>query len=358
MREINIDQTDKVSNTFRHNHCFENDFLVNSHESDNEEATKSSELTETEIKKQLASRLAPQPCQLIGEDVSYRLDKKVPQWPIEYVLIWFNLIGGSDFIKNLLENRVDGDLLLRITEDELRDDIGIHNGIMNKRIMRELNNLKQSADYSSIDSTGLNSVLKSINSEYSVYTYPMLNAGVNVDSLRFLTDDQLKNVCGISNGIHRSCIKDSIQKMSGYTENVDKPFDVFISYRRSTSYVLASLLKVYLEIRDYKVFIDMKRSNDAKYRHDVLQTVKQSKNFIIALTQDSLDGDIESLDMISEEVATAKQSQCNIIPVLDDFSWSSPVPDDLKNLNMYNSISWAHDYQDACVNKLVKFMIK
>uniref|UniRef100_A0A2S2PBG3 Sterile alpha and TIR motif-containing protein 1 n=1 Tax=Schizaphis graminum TaxID=13262 RepID=A0A2S2PBG3_SCHGA len=308
---------------------------------------------------QLASGLAPQPCQLIGEEVSYRLNKKVPQWPIEYVLIWFNLIGGSDFIKNVLENRVDGDLLLRITEDELRDDIGIHNGLMNKRIMRELNNLKQSADYSSIDSTGLNSVLKSINSEYSVYTYPMLKAGVNVDSIRFLTDDQLKNVCGISNGIHRSCIKDLIQKISGYTENVDKPFDAFISYRRSTSNVLASLLKVCLDIRGYKVFIDLKRSNDAKHRHDVLQTVKKSKNFIIALTQDSLDGVIEPLDMIREEVATAKQSQCNIIPVLDDFSWStSPVPDDLKNLNMYNSISWVHDYQDACVNKLVKFMIK
>jgi hypothetical protein len=53
MREINIDQTYKVSNTFRHRHCFENDFLVNNHKSDNKEATKSSELTETEIQKQL-----------------------------------------------------------------------------------------------------------------------------------------------------------------------------------------------------------------------------------------------------------------------------------------------------------------
>lgn len=53
------------------------------------------------------------------------------------------------------------------------------------RFVRELNNLKQSADYSSIDTTDLNSFLKSINLEYSVYTYPMLIAGVTRDSMRY-----------------------------------------------------------------------------------------------------------------------------------------------------------------------------
>jgi len=69
-------------------------------------------------------------------------------------------------------------------------------------------------------------------------------------------------------------------------------------------HVYYSLLKVYLEIRGYKVFIDVKRSNDAKYRNNVLQTVKQSKNFITVLMPDSLDThlmvsldeDIEFLD--------------------------------------------------------------
>lgn len=53
--------------------------------------------------------------------------------------------------------------------------------------MRELDNLKQSADYSSKDPTGLHSFLKSIDPEfdYGVYTYPMLNAGINMNTIRW-----------------------------------------------------------------------------------------------------------------------------------------------------------------------------
>jgi len=50
--------------------------------------------------------------------------------------------------------------------------------------MREIHNLKRLADYSSRDSTNLNSFLQSIGSEFSVYTYSMLNAGVDKDSIR------------------------------------------------------------------------------------------------------------------------------------------------------------------------------
>ncbi|XP_060881318.1 NAD(+) hydrolase sarm1-like isoform X2 [Metopolophium dirhodum] len=314
-----------------------------------------------------ASRLADQSCQLIAVEVPYRLNISVHQWSAEDVRKWFKKNGFSDIANNLLENRVDGDLLLRLTEDELKNEIGIHNGIMKNRFIRELNNLKQSADYSSIDTTDLNSFLKSIRSEYSVYTYPMLNAGVKRDSMRLLTDDQLKNDCGISNGVHRNCILASIKEMPVYVENTDKPYDVFISYKRSTDSLLASLLKVYLKIRGYNVFLDVKRSDDAKSRHHVLQTVRQTKNFIIVLTPGSLDknfmdssaGDIETLDFICEEVTTAEQAQCNIIPVLDNsFTWPPPalLPDDLKNLCNYNSINWVHEYQEACVKKLVTFV--
>jgi hypothetical protein len=58
--------------------------------------------------------------------------------------------------------------------------------------MRELDNLKQSADYSSKDPTGVQSLLESIGSKYTVYTYPMLNAGINRNSIR-LADFQYFN---------------------------------------------------------------------------------------------------------------------------------------------------------------------
>lgn len=51
--------------------------------------------------------------------------------------------------------------------------------------MRELHKLKILADYSCIDPTNLNSFLQSIGSEFSIYTYSMLNAGIDCDSIRY-----------------------------------------------------------------------------------------------------------------------------------------------------------------------------
>lgn len=81
------------------------------------------------------------------------------------------------------------------------------------RFTRELQNLKKMADYSSRDTGNLNTFLQGIGAEFSIYTYSMLNAGVDKDSIRNLSEDQLTNECGISNSIHRLRILDSIKSM-------------------------------------------------------------------------------------------------------------------------------------------------
>ncbi len=50
--------------------------------------------------------------------------------------------------------------------------------------------------------------------------------------------------CGIINFIHRQLIYDAILEENGIYDYLDnKPLDAFISYRRSTGSLLASLLK-------------------------------------------------------------------------------------------------------------------
>lgn len=66
------------------------------------------------------------------------------------------------------------------------------------------------ADYSSRDTGNLNSFLQSIGAEYTIYTYSMLNAGVDKESIRSLKEDQLENECAIANRIHRLRILDAI----------------------------------------------------------------------------------------------------------------------------------------------------
>lgn len=192
----------------------------------------------------IASKYAAQTLRLIGEEVPHKLSQQVPLWSTEDVKEWVKQTGFALYSDSFIESKVDGDLLLQLTEDMLRDDIGLKNAILRKRFMRELSHLKKMADYSSCDKSSLNEFLQTLDPAFCTYTYNMLNAGVDKKQLRLLSEDQLLVECGIVNSIHRQRICDAIRGESGcYDYSDNKPLDAFISYRRSTGSQLASLLK-------------------------------------------------------------------------------------------------------------------
>lgn len=200
----------------------------------------------------IASKFAAQALRLIGEEVPHKLSQQVPLWSVEDVSQWVKQIGFTEYIKNFYDSRVDGDLLLQLTEENLREDIGISNGIRRRRFKRELENLKKMADYSSKDVACINYFLQNIGPEFSIYTYSMLNAGVDKESLKNLMEEQLIVECGITNSIHRTRILNSIKCLEtslamSSEDSMDKTLDVFVSYRRSNGSQLASLLKVSLK---------------------------------------------------------------------------------------------------------------
>lgn len=51
-------------------------------------------------------------------------------------------IGFEKYADAFAKNMVDGDLLLLITEEDLKRDIQISSGLLRKRFMRELESLK------------------------------------------------------------------------------------------------------------------------------------------------------------------------------------------------------------------------
>ena len=126
----------------------------------------------------IASKYAAQALRLIGEEVPHKLSQQVPTWSVEDVKEWVKQIGFSQYADSFEESRVDGDLLLQLSEEMLREDIEMRNGILRRRFLRELQNLKKMADYANVDPTNLNEFLQSLGNEYSVYTYDMLMAGV------------------------------------------------------------------------------------------------------------------------------------------------------------------------------------
>ena len=250
----------------------------------------------------IASKYAAQALRLIGEEVPHKLSQQVPLWSTKDVMEWVKQIGFEELALNFVESRVDGDLLLQLTEDNLKEDIGLTNGIRRRRFTRELQNLKKMADYSSRDTGNLNSFLQSIGQEFSIYTYSMLNAGVDKDSIKNLTEDQLIAECGIANSIHRLRILDSIKNMqhnqfsSCESESPDKSLDVFVSYRRSNGSQLASLLKVHLQLRGFSVFIDVERLEAGKFDNNLLQSIRQAKHFLLVLTPKALERCIQDTE--------------------------------------------------------------
>ena len=81
---------------------------------------------------------------------------QVPSWNVSDVAGWIKKIGFDKYGVELLvkEYCVDGDLLLKLEETNLKDDLGIKNGIHRKLFLRELDSLKKNADYSTGDTYG------------------------------------------------------------------------------------------------------------------------------------------------------------------------------------------------------------
>lgn len=315
----------------------------------------------------IASKYAAQALQLIGEELPHKLSQQVPLWTEVDVKEWVRQIGFDTYTNAFLNSRVDGDLLLQLSEDMLKEDIGIQNGILRKRFLRELSQLKRMADYTSCDTTYLNHVLQGLGPEFSQYTYQMLRCGIQKDTLKYISEEHLSKDCGIDNSIHRLKIAHAIRGLAHINEDdeeeVDKQksLDVFVSYRRSNGSQLASLLKVHLQLRGFSVFIDVERLEAGKFDNNLLNSIRQAKHFLLVLTPNALErctGDTECKDWVHKEIVEALQSQCNIIPILDNFQWPEPetLPEDMRAVCYFNGVRWIHDYQDACVDKLERFM--
>ena len=98
-----------------------------------------------------------------------------------------------------------------------------------------------------------------------------------------------------------------------------------------------------------------------KFDSNLLQSIQSARNFILVLTSGALDrcmNDNEQKDWIHKEVACALDSDCNIIPVFDNFLMpkSEDLPVAMRPLTSYNGVNWVHEYQTACMDKIVRFI--
>ncbi|XP_078080745.1 NAD(+) hydrolase SARM1 [Mustelus asterias] len=313
------------------------------------------------------STLAKKALQLMGEEVPRRLSATVLNWKPGEVQTWLQQIGFMVYCERFLELQVDGDLLLMITDTELREDLRISSSITRRRFLRELTELKTYANYSSCDPSNVADWLGSIGPHFRQYTYNLLHCGIGRATLSGVTDQQLQSDCQIEIGFHRSSILAAGKgllipslSLDSQQTTLDEP-DVFISYRRTTGSQLASLLKVHLQLRGFSVFIDVEKLEAGKFEDKLCQSVKKAKNFVLVLSANALDkcmGDAAMKDWVHREIVMAMNSRKNIVPVTDNFTWPDPnaLPEDMRGILNFNGILWSHEYQDASIEKILRFL--
>ncbi|XP_048836798.1 NAD(+) hydrolase SARM1 [Brienomyrus brachyistius] len=310
-----------------------------------------------------ARRLATRALAMMSEDVPRRVLPSVANWKSGEVQKWLKQIGFSAYCERFQELQVDGDLLLNITDHDLCHDLGMSQCLARKRFVRELRVLKTYADYSMCDPNNLADWLATVDPAFRQYTYSLVQSRVDRQNLLQITDQQLESDCHVANGIHRAKILSATRRFSKPSlvdSGPDGP-DVFISYRRTTGSQLASLLKVHLQVRGFSVFIDVEKLEAGKFEEKLIQSVQRARNFILVLSANALDkcmGDEAMKDWVHKEIVTALNSQKNIVPVIDSFVFPEPgtLPADMRPILNFNGIQWSHEYQEATIEKILRFL--
>ena len=295
-------------------------------------------------------------------------------WSVEEVASWVKKIGfpAAAFV----EAGVDGDLLLQLDEKNLKEDLNMTNGIHRKRFLRELTGLRKAADYSSKDTSNMAGFLATaVGPDYKAYTYDLLRHDLSLELMKRVNEADLHDMlkeAGVKSAIHRLHIIEAVyesantddngyvsQLSGGSSNNSDGVVDVYVSYPRRGGAELASLIKMNLQLRGFSVYADAHDS--VSTNANVLNYVREAKNFVIILSPNALDeciGDLENKSQLHKEIVTALQNDCNIIPVIDDFQFPDPeeLPENMRALCYFNGVRWVHDYQEACVDKLERFI--
>ena len=116
-----------------------------------------------------------------------------------------------------------------------------------------------------------------------------------------------------------------------------------------------------LQMRGVSTFLDIERLEAGKFDCSLIENIRRAKHFILVLTPHALDrciDDHDCKDWVHREIVEAIKNNCNIIPVVENFEWPEleQLPEDMRVITRFNGINWIHEYQDACIDKLDRFI--
>jgi len=142
--------------------------------------------------------------------------------------------------------------------------------------------------------------------------------------------------------------------------DVPPGLSAFISYRRKGGAEIARLVSADLQSRRVKTFLDLDDLGPHHFDERIHQEIDAAANFILILSDNSLDASTDEGDWLRREIAHAISTRRNIIPLLKDgFAYPKPetLPKELQDLPRYNSVRYSHEYFGATMNRVASFLV-
>ena len=141
--------------------------------------------------------------------------------------------------------------------------------------------------------------------------------------------------------------------------NVARPYDVFISYRRSDGLPYAMLMKRELSAFGFRCFLDIDSIVDGKFDAQIASAIKTTRNFLFISTAQSLERVCERHNNVRRELETAIRFGRKVIIVVPDGTSKSLrevlLPASLEVLRPLQVTEISLDnHFDECVKKLIK----
>ena len=290
----------------------------------------------------------------------------VLNWDSGTVHQWVLDVGLVDQCSNFRAQFVTGSLLLELTVEDMVA-LGLSK-LQSRWFLQQVLKLRYVADVANRDHFNMCRWLTEASRDLIRYKVNFVTHAVSLSLLPHLTDDILQEL-GVHSSLDRLKLLLAAQQLRSQ-ESTDSPaitsqmphYDIFISYRRANGSQLASLLKVHLELRGLKVFIDVKELGSGNFCEAILSTITKSSSVIVVLSPNALDrckNDENNEDWLHRELKHALKNEVQVIPLTDpQFQWptDSELPEDISHICSLNGVNWCHDYQDACVSKLISFL--
>ena len=108
----------------------------------------------------------------------------------------------------------------------------------------------------------------------------------------------------------------------------NRPYDIFISYRRHGGAEYARPLKSELEQRGYSVFLDYDELKDGVFDKRIMDAIEQAPIFVFMLSAHSLDRCVNDDDWVRKEIEFAVSKNRHIVPVNPNKEFDG-FPDDV-----------------------------